>query len=88
MEKFYSVSSFVTVHGQDLTGFGQSVMLPSDVGLAKIREGAAILPAAEFEECGFTAEELTGSGDPVEFEAKQRMAWRALAALRDNEGGN
>jgi hypothetical protein len=71
--------------GYILTRFGQLVELPDDLAKHAIAEGVALIKPSDFDEIGFTPDELKKFANPDthvratdSFKAKKRQSWDVL----------
>jgi len=68
----------------ELKRFGQLIEMPDDLARKSVSDGAQLIPPADFDAIGFTAEELKRGVDTPELAAKKRQAWAALQAFRQS----
>lgn len=94
MDKYNFVGVSCEIGASRLERFGQPIELTQGDALNAIEGGAAIVPAADFMDCGFTAEELSSyayigqrSQAPEAFQAKVRRAV-GLIGVADDEGAS
>jgi hypothetical protein len=87
---YRNVGDYSEVCGHKLNRFGQSVDLTDEQADEAIVGGAELLPEADFNDCGFTADELKKYPNPLkrmkapeEFIEKYREARAKVAARRE-----
>ncbi|MGE5568544.1 MAG: hypothetical protein ACM3S5_05845 [Rhodospirillales bacterium] len=92
MSVYHFVGSYTEIGGGriKLERFGQRVELPDDLADNIVKGGGAILPEAEFNQLGFTEQELSlyaypgqWEGAPEAFTSKQKAAHVAFAAYKE-----
>lgn len=93
MHQYNFVGVTSEIGGNRLERLGQAIWLPKEEARNAIEGGAAIVPAADFMDCGFTAEELEAyayigqrSQAPESFQAKYKRAIARIGVAEDEAG--